>query len=355
MFTFAEIFFKMTKKNILIGAGILLVIGLVLLVRSLVFSIQMRSAAFDIDKPQYIYIDNAKDYDRLLVQLDSVGHLKNGKRFKKVSERLNYPTRMKSGCYKIEPKMSYLEAVRLFRNGEQTPIKITFNNMRLKSDFVERISSQFMFSTEDLLALLNDTAFTAQLGFDTTTVLTLFIPNTYEFFWNIPAKSFVERMKKEYDRFWTPQRLEKAAEIPLSPTEVSILASIVEEETANRSEYPIVAGLYINRLHRGIALQADPTVKFAVGDVSLRRILNKHLKVKSPYNTYLHKGLPPGPIRVPGIRGIDGVLNYARHAYLYMCAKEDFSGTHNFAVRLAEHNRNARKYQTALNKLKITK
>jgi UPF0755 protein len=160
-------------------------------------------------------------------------------------------------------------------------------------------------------------------------------------------------MKKEYDRFWTKKRLEKAEEIHLNPVEISILASIVEEETARKSEFPIVAGLYLNRLRKGMRLQADPTVKFAVGDVTLKRILNYHLLVDSPYNTYIHSGLPPGPIRLASIAAIDGVLNYEEHSYIYMCAKEDFSGGHNFAVTLSEHNRNARKYQEALNRKRV--
>jgi UPF0755 protein len=188
------------------------------------------------------------------------------------------------------------------------------------------------------------------LGFDTTTIVSLFIPNTYEMYWTLSVDNFLQRMKKEYEHFWTDKRLEKANALSLSPVEVSVLASIVEEETADRSEYSIVAGLYINRLRKGMLLQADPTVKFAVGDVTLRRILFAHLEVDSPYNTYKHSGLPPGPIRIPSISGIDAVLNYAEHNYLYMVAKEDFSGKHNFAVSLSEHNQNARKYQEALNR-----
>lgn len=178
----------------------------------------------------------------------------------------------------------------------------------------------------------------------------MFIPNTYEVYWDMNVEKLLKRMDKEHKAFWNQSRLAKAEEIGLSPLEVSILASIVEEETAVNDEKPTVAGLYINRLKRGIPLQADPTVKFAVGDFTLKRILHKHLETDSPYNTYKVAGLPPGPIRMPSIIGLNSVLNYQKHDYIYMCAKEDFSGRHNFATNLAQHNANARRYQNALNR-----
>jgi UPF0755 protein len=241
----------------------------------------------------------------------------------------------------------------MLRNGNQVPVKLTFNNIRLKKDFTERISHQLMLDSPTLLERLNDSSFAASLGFDTATIMTLFIPNTYEMYWNIPVDHFLKRMKTEYNRFWTKERLAKADAISLSPAEVSILASIVEEETAKKEEFLLVAGLYLNRLRKGMLLQADPTVKFAANDVTLRRILYHHLEIDSPYNTYKHPGLPPGPIRLPSISAIDAVLNYTEHSYLYMCAKEDFSGAHNFAVTLKEHNTNARNYQAALNRNNI--
>ena len=207
-----------------------------------------------------------------------------------------------------------------------------------------------MINNDELLSYLGDEDYCRSLGFDAVTIKTMFIPNTYEVYWNTPADKLVERMKREYDSFWNDERLKKAENIRLSPIEVSILASIVEEETAVPEEYPVVAGLYINRLYKNMPLQADPTVKYAVGDFTLRRILNIHLEVESPYNTYLNGGLPPGPIRIPSVRGIDAVLNYTKHNYIYMCANDDFSGRHNFAVTLSEHNRNAQKYRAELNR-----
>lgn len=194
-----------------------------------------------------------------------------------------------------------------------------------------------------------DSAFCRQYGYDTSTIACLFIPNTYEVYWNTSLEDFMKRMQKENTTFWNEERLRRAEAAGLTPNEVVTLASIVDEETANNAEKPMVAGMYINRLHTGMPLQADPTVKFALRDFSLRRIYHNHLNVESPYNTYRNIGLPPGPIRIPSIVGIDAVLNHVKHDYLYMCAKEDFSGTHNFARTYREHLANAAKYSKALN------
>ena len=266
---------------------------------------------------------------------------------------LKYPANMRTGRYAVEPGMNNLTLLNDLRRGHQVATRITFNNIRFKKDLAERLSEQLMIGEDELFHLLTDSAYCDSLGFTTETINTLFIPNTYEVYWNISADKLMQRMKREYTNFWTDARLAKAKAIGLTPAEVSILASIVEEETAAVDEYPIVAGLYLNRLHRGIPLQADPTVKFAIGDFSLQRILFEHLEVDSPYNTYKHTGLPPGPLRIPTIKGLDAVLNYMQHNYLYMCAKEDFSGRHNFAATLAEHNRNANRYRAELNRRKI--
>ena len=194
-----------------------------------------------------------------------------------------------------------------------------------------------------------DSTFCRQYGYDTATIACLFIPNTYEVYWNTSLEDFMKRMQKENTTFWNEERLRRAEAAGLTPNEVVTLASIVDEATANNAEKPMVAGMYINRLRTGMPLQADPTVKFALRDFSLRRIYHNHLNVESPYNTYRNIGLPPGPIRIPSIVGIDAVLNHVKHDYLYMCAKEDFSGTHNFARTYREHLANAAKYSKALN------
>ena len=200
------------------------------------------------------------------------------------------------------------------------------------------------------MAAFTDKALLGELGADTATAAALFVPNTYEVYWNIAPADLLRRMKKEFDAFWTADRRALAAQMELSPFEVATLASIVEKESANAAERPAIAGMYLNRLRQGMKLQADPTVKFALGNFGLRRILHEHLTVDNPYNTYRYEGLPPGPICIPSPGAIDAVLHYARHSYLYMCAKEDFSGTHNFAVTYEEHLANARRYAEALDR-----
>jgi len=317
------------------------------------FFIKIISPAFKTDKITYLYIDEKKDYESILNQLETQSQIKDVHFFEWLASKMKYPQNIKIGKYEIKPHLNYIELIRMLRNGNQVPVKLTFNNIRLKKDFADRIGSQMMFGPELLLSKLEDPEVCQSFGFDTTTIISMFIPNTYDVYWTLSANQFLERMKKEYDHFWTADRLSKAQELSLSPVEVSVLASIVEEETAAKSEYPIVAGLYINRLRKGMPLQADPTVKFAVGDFELRRILFYHLAIDSPYNTYRNLGLPPGPIRIPSISGIDAVLNYTHHNYLYMVAKEDFSGRHNFAVTLSEHNQNADKYHEALSRNNI--
>jgi UPF0755 protein len=337
------------KSKVIILTVLLSSIFLLIIVGGVVY-FKIESPAFNINKTTYIYVDEKKDYSNLLSQLKSTACIKNINLFKRLASFLKYPENIKTGRYEITPEMTCLEVVQMLQKGQQTPVKLTFNNIRLKKDFAEIIGKQLMFDSDILLNKLNDPHVAASFGFDTITITTMFIPDTYQIYWNISADKFMERMKKEYDRFWSGKRLAKAKAISLSPVEVSILASIVEEETVSKQEFPIVAGLYLNRLKKRMLLQADPTVKFAVGDFTLKRILNRHLQMESPYNTYKNKGLPPGPIRLPSIAVIDGVLNYKEHSYIYMCAKEDFSGTHNFAATLSEHNRNAQKYRAALNR-----
>ena len=306
---------------------------------------------FKIPETKYIYIrEDNKDFELLCKVLQDSAGCRQIQLFKILAEYRKYPANMKPGRYAIDPDMNSHAVLNRLRFGQQTPVRITFNNLRLTGELANRLSEQLMIREEELLSLLQDEKRCESLGFNTTTIKTMFIPNTYEVYWNISAEKLLERMKREYATFWNESRLNKAKALRLSPVEVSVLASIVEEETAVPDEFPVVAGLYINRLYKGMLLQADPTLKYAAGDFSIRRLLNRHKEVESPYNTYLYAGLPPGPIRFSTIQGIDAVLNYTKHNYLYMCAKEDFSGRHNFAVTLAEHNRNAEKYWAELNR-----
>ena len=344
---------KQMKKRTKIILGIFASIILLVAIAGGFIYNKLTSPFFNLKETVYLYIDDRKDFNDLLLQLQSTAKIKDIALFRKIAEALDYPQEMKTGRYAVNSKLSCKDLLLNLKRGNQTPCKITFNNIRLKSELPENIGPQLMFGAAALQQKLNDPDIYAKYGFEEQTIQCMFIPNTYEMYWNISVERFLDRMKKEYDQFWTPERIEKAAKIPLSPVQVATLASIVEEETIASDEYPIVAGLYINRLKKGMLLQADPTVKYAVGDFTLRRILYAHLEVDSPYNTYKYSGLPPGPIRIPSIKGLDAVLNYAHHQYLYMCAKEDFSGRHNFATILAEHTRNAQRYQAALNKNNI--
>ncbi len=342
---------KQSKRNIIVG----ILLFFVLLIAGVgVWGYRLAWAPnFMPQETVYIYIGKDKSFTDLCRQLQDSADCSRIGSFKQLAGMLKYQANIRTGRYAVSPGMSNLQLLNDLRRGHQVATRLTFNNIRFKEDLAERLDEQLMLDKDELLSLLNDSGYCDSLGFTTETITSLFIPNTYEVYWNIPADKLMQRMKREYIAFWTDARLEKAKAIGLTPAEVATLASIVEEETAVSDEYPIVAGLYLNRLHRGIPLQADPTVKFAVGDFTLQRILFEHLEVNSPYNTYKHAGLPPGPLRIPTIKGMDSVLNYMKHNYLYMCAKEDFSGRHNFAATLAEHNRNANRYRAELNRRKI--
>ena len=298
---------------------------------------------------EYLYIDNNSNYDDVIDQIKEKIELPNEKIFNLLSERMNYQNMVKTGRYAIEDGITMPDLIRKLRSGSQTPIKLTFNNIRTIESLAGRLSSQLMVDSISILEVLRDTTLAAKYGFNEQTFGAMFIPNTYEVYWDTNVENLIDRMKREYDSFWNEERRAKAEKINLTPIEVATLASIVEEEATYAEEYPIVAGLYINRLNRGMRLEADPTVKFAVGDATLRRILFKHLEVESPYNTYKIDGLPPGPIRIPSTASINATLSPAQHNYIFMCAKDDLSGRHNFAVTHAEHARNARAYQKALN------
>ena len=333
------------RKSIIwiVSILLLLVITVVIFTYTLVFK------PTELTETVYIYIDENRNYEDVVSQLREKEALPNEDIFRILADRMNYPNMVKTGRYAIEDGMTMPEIIRRLRSGSQAPLNLTFNNIRTMENLAGRLSSQLMVDSVSILNVLNDTSLAAKHGFNEHTFGAMFIPNTYEVYWNTSIDNLINRMKKEYEAFWNTQRREKAANLGLTPIEVTILASIVEEEATYADEYPIVAGLYINRLNKGMRLEADPTVKFAVGDASLRRILFKHLEVESPYNTYKIDGLPPGPIRIPSTTSIEATLSPTLHNYIFMCAKDDLSGRHNFAVTHAEHARNARAYQRALN------
>ncbi len=300
-----------------------------------------------------IFIPSDSSFSAVTDILENKGYLKDTDGFEWVAQKKNYSNSVIGGCYTLKHNMNNNDLVNLLRSGRQTPVKITFNNIRTLEQLAGRIANRIEPDSLELTVLLNDSSIIAGYGFNKKTFIAMFIPNTYEFYWTTSAKKFIERMNREYKLFWNDIRVKKAKVAGMTAIEVNTLASIVDEETIKADEKAVVAGLYINRLNKGMRLQADPTIKFVIGDFTVKRILNKDLKIDSPYNTYLYSGLPPGPIRIPSIQGIDAVLNYKKHKYLYMCAKEDFSGYHNFAKTLKQHNQNAARYRKALRKNRI--
>ena len=255
----------------------------------------------------------------------------------------------RQGAFKVNKGDSPLSIARRLRSGAASGVRFTFNNVRTLDEWATRWGSRFMVDRDSMLAVLTDSAVCAGHGKTPATIACLLIPDSYEFYWDIAPEQLLDRMQGYYDKFWTPARREQATALGLTPDEVTTIASIVEEETAATTERGIVARLYLNRVAAHMPLQADPTVKFALGDFSIRRLSTEMTRVESPYNTYRNAGLPPGPIRLPEKATIDAVLNAPTHNYIYMCAREDFSGRHNFTASYAEHVANANRYRAALN------
>lgn len=291
-----------------------------------------------------LYIPSNADYQYVKKEIASLKVLKSEHAFDWLAQKTKYNENIHPGRYVLSNGMTNQQLINMLRMGHQTPVKVVFNNIRTVEQLAGRIAEQI---EADSLSIINEINKNANV--DATT----FIPNTYEFYWNTDAEDFVEKMLVEYNRFWNDSRKQKANGLKMTPREVSILASIVDKETTKVSEMPRIAGVYINRLKKHWPLQADPTLVFALGDYSIRRVLDVHKDIDSPYNTYKRTGLPPGPICIPSIAAIDAVLNAEQHNFFYFCAKDDLSGYHVFARNINEHNRNAELYRRALNKNKI--
>lgn len=301
-----------------------------------------------VGESRLIYIDQDDDIDSVMEKVEVVepGQTLG---FRITCQLRGYSDRIRTGCYEISPDVSSYRLATNLARGLQTPVRITLPSTWTKEMVAGRMARKLMTDSASIAEALNDPELCATYGLDTATIATLMIAETYEIYWNITPRKLIDRLKKESDAFWTPERKAKAKSLNMSPVQVYILASIVDAETAADAEKPIVAGLYLNRLNKGMLLQADPTVKFALHDFSLRRIYGYMLSTPSPYNTYLNRGLPPGPIRIPQVSSIDAVLNHKVHDYIYMCANSDFSGTHAFAATYSEHLANAARYVRALN------
>ena len=342
----------MSKKKILIP----LIIFSTILTTGSVYTYQMLySPNFLINaEDKFIIIEENTDFNELIKKLEDDTLINDILSFSFLSKLMEYQENIKIGAYKVKMNMSNYDMITMLRSGNQTPIKLTFTYARKIDDLAEKITSKLKISKDDLLKYLFENIDNYE-GFKKEDIISIFLPDTYEVYWNISSKKLTDKMYSEYEKFWNNDRLEKLKKINLNQKEAIVLASIVASESRMLDEADRIAGLYINRLNRNMRLQADPTLVFAANDFTIRRVLNKHKKIKSPYNTYIHRGLPPGPIRIASKKYIDAVLNFEKHNYIYMCAKEDFSGYHAFATNLSDHNRNARKFQIALNMRKIYK
>ena len=297
-----------------------------------------------------VYIDEDDNIDSVYAKLDTIAshHAMSG--FKTLVRHSSYEENIRTGRYEIEDGNSAFTVFRKLKNGLQSSVRLTIPSVRTADRLAGALAKKLMADSLSIYKALTDSTTCAKYGYTPETMLCMFIPNTYEVYWNTPVDKFLDKMDAESKKFWNFERKQKAEAMGFTEEEVITLASIVDEETANDAEKPMVAGMYYNRLKANMPLQADPTIKFAMKDFDIRRIYHNMLNVNSPYNTYKNTGLPPGPIRIPTVAGIDAVLNHVHHNYLYMCAKEDFSGTHNFAETYSEHLENAAKYSEALNK-----
>lgn len=298
----------------------------------------------------YLYIPTGSRFDDVVAILNKGKLLKDEESFRWTACEMKYDKNVKPGRYLLKEHMNNKDLIALLRSGNQTPLDVVFNNIRTKEQLAEKVGSQLEATPSSILNLLNDPDYTKELGFTPESILSMFIPNTYEMYWNTSADKFIRKMKKEYDKFWTADRINRARKRELTPLQISIIASIVQLETNKPDEKSIVAGVYVNRFKKDWKLEADPTLVYALGDLSVSRVLNVYKEIDSPYNTYMYKGLPPGPICLPTIESLDAVLNYMEHDFMYFCAKDDFSGYHAFASTYSKHIENAHRFQRALDK-----
>jgi UPF0755 protein len=343
----------MNKKlllYILSGSGLALLVILILFYRHF-FGLNVTSS----NKPVVIFIGSGSTYNQVMDTLRSRVTIGNWKVFNLLAEKKRYPDHVKPGRYLIDKNLTYIGLIDILRSGRQTPVNITFNNIRSIYQLAGKIGGHIESDSAAIAEFLTNPGNYSRDGFTRDNVISVFIPDTYQILWTAGPEGFYERMLKEYRKFWNNERTGKAKEKNLTPVEVSILASIIDDEVAKAEEKPRIAGVYLNRLRMGMPLQACPTIKFAMNDFTITRILTKYLQVESPYNTYKHTGLPPGPIGCPTAEGIDAVLNAEKHDWLFFAAKADFSGYHNFSRTLTEHNRYAAEYQRELDKRRIFK
>lgn len=329
-----------------------IIIGLLLIFAAykLTADLFLNNVNAKIKMPSYIYIKSNQSFDRLMFNLEKDEILKNTESFERVAKLLNLQAKIKPGRYQITEGLSNIELIKILKSGRQVPVNLVIKYAKRKENLAYTLAKQLELDSMEVLAMLNDSNTLQRAKMDSNNIISLFVPNTYNVYWNITSNQLVDRMIKEYNTFWNSNRTTQCILMKMTPLQVASLASIVMSETNKVDEMPIVARTYLNRIKAGMLLQADPTVLFALNDTSIRRVLSIHTELNSPFNTYVNKGLPPGPICMASPAAIDAVLNAPMHQYLYFCAKEDLSGYHNFAETYAQHQVNARRYQQELNR-----
>lgn len=319
-----------------------------LAVLGLFYLFQTRSNSFS--SGEYLYIRTGSEYEQVEEALLSRGFVRNAERFRKQAEQSGYVQQVLPGKYRIRKGMREREILDLLQSGRQEPVQLVVKKLRTQSEFIRLVGTHLEADTEVLWQMLSDSIYLARYALNSHTALCAVMPGTYTFSWNSDAETVFKKIARQYVAFWTGERKAKASKLGLNPQEAIVLASIVEEESNKSADKPKIASVYLNRIRAGMKLQADPTAKFAYGDFMIRRIKGEHIAVNSPYNTYKVSGLPPGPICTPSRNSIEAVLNAPKTNYIYFCAREDFSGYHNFAASWQQHNANARKYHAALKK-----
>jgi UPF0755 protein len=304
---------------------------------------------------EYLYIHTGEDFDDVYKTIQDKGIVTDTATFSWAARNMKYVGHVKPGKYRLHEGMSNRKFIRMLQLGDQEQVDLSFHVFRTKEQFAAFVSKKLEADSATLIRYLDSGAFVKQYGFTTENAFVMIMPDSYKLFWNISPDKFYKRMYAHYENFWTPARKQQAAALNLTVPQVSILASIVDAEAVYDDEMPTIAGLYLNRLRKGMKLESDPTVIFAMNDFTIHRVLNRYLSVNSPYNTYMHTGLPPGPVMLPSVNAVKAVLNYQKNDYIYMVAKEDFSNRHNFATNVAEHNKNAQKFRKALDERNIKK
>jgi UPF0755 protein len=340
---------KSSPRYVKILVAIAIVLGLVIAGSAYFFySRAFRSNLVLSHGEKYVYIRTGSNFEDVIQELGRQGMLHNAESFRWMAEMMHYDEQIKPGRYSVRPGMNNRELIELLRSGEQEPVELVFKNIKNRFELAGKVSKFIEADSSEILKTISSSEFREQYGLNPENSLSLIFPDTYIFYWNTPAKEFVDSMGINYRSFWNSERKDIASKMGLSIAEVSVLASIIQQESNRKDEWPVIAGVYLNRLKKNMKLQADPTVKFAVGDDGIRRIKGNHLKVNSPYNTYQNFGLPPGPIALAKKESIDAVLNYQTHSYLYFCARPDRSGYHDFSSTYTEHTRNASRYRKSL-------